>query len=139
MLLTYIFLPDTTGLDLREQERRWQYLRAGRGHEYHGVAIHPKHLSVWERICGVGKGYNPDLDLKQQIDDMRTEWEAQQEEKNQKEANGEEIHDDSEFTDEIHDYFRSQSPQYTGNGAKATNGGNQGVTVIEPGFNEKST
>lgn len=46
MLLTFLFLPDTTGLDLKEQERRWKHIREGRESEYHGVAVHPKYLSV---------------------------------------------------------------------------------------------
>ena len=25
MLMTWLWLPDTTGLDLKEQERRWRY------------------------------------------------------------------------------------------------------------------
>lgn len=49
-LLTLIFVPDTTGLDLREQERYYQYVLEGRASEYHGVAIHPRHLSLWERV-----------------------------------------------------------------------------------------
>ncbi|KAH0543037.1 hypothetical protein FGG08_002645 [Glutinoglossum americanum] len=44
--LTFLFLPDTTGLDLKEQERRWQYIRSGREQDYHGVAVHPHHLSL---------------------------------------------------------------------------------------------
>ena len=81
MLLTFLFLPDTTGLDLKEQERRWQYIRSGREQDYHGVAVHPKHLSVWERLRGVGKYYNADLDYQQKIQEMRAEWETQQEKK----------------------------------------------------------
>jgi sugar phosphate permease len=34
-ILTFVFLPDTTGLDLKEQERRWTYIRAGRAEDYH--------------------------------------------------------------------------------------------------------
>ena len=30
MLITFVFLPDTTGLDLKEQERRWHFIRTGR-------------------------------------------------------------------------------------------------------------
>ncbi|KAL8933184.1 MAG: hypothetical protein Q9216_006483, partial [Gyalolechia sp. 2 TL-2023] len=62
MLVTLFFLPDTTGLDLKEQERRWQYIRAGRESDYHGVAVHPKHLSWWERWRGVGRFYDADMD-----------------------------------------------------------------------------
>ena len=43
---TIIFLPDTTGLDLREQERRWSFMRSGRSHEYHGIAINPMYVKM---------------------------------------------------------------------------------------------
>ncbi|KAI9806709.1 MAG: hypothetical protein M1825_006166 [Sarcosagium campestre] len=74
-LITYLFLPDTTGLDLKEQERRWQYIRQGREQDYHGIAVHHKHLSLWERIRGVGKYYDPQLDYKQKIEELRGQWE----------------------------------------------------------------
>lgn len=67
------YRPDTTGLDLQEQERRWSYIRAGREHDYHGVAVHAKHLSVWERMRGVGKDYNPELDLADKVEELRGE------------------------------------------------------------------
>ena len=51
------------GLDLLEQERRWEYIEAGRGHEYHGIAVHPRHLSLFEKgILGLHHQYNPQLD-----------------------------------------------------------------------------
>jgi len=62
-VLTILFVPDTTSLDLREQERRWKYIREGRADEYHGIAIHPRHLSMWEyAVLGLHKNYNPSLD-----------------------------------------------------------------------------
>jgi len=75
-LVTLIFLPDTTGLDLKEQERRWAFIRAGREHEYHGIAVHPRHLSLWERMWGVGKHYNAEEDYKQRVEEMRADWES---------------------------------------------------------------
>ena len=78
MLVTFLFLPDTTGLDLKEQERRWYFIREGREHEYHGVAVHPKHLSLYERLRGVGKYYDPDADYKQKVEEMRSDWERGQ-------------------------------------------------------------
>ncbi|KAK3691632.1 hypothetical protein LTR37_018511 [Vermiconidia calcicola] len=75
-IVTYLFLPDTTGLDLKEQERRWACIRAGREQDYHGIAIHRKHLSFWERIRGVGKHYNAEEDYKQRIEGMRADWES---------------------------------------------------------------
>jgi hypothetical protein len=76
--LTLVFLPDTTGLDLKEQERRWNFIRDGRGEDYHGIAIHPKHLSMWERFRGVGKNYNAELDFQQKVEEMRKDWETYQ-------------------------------------------------------------
>jgi MFS family permease len=107
MLITAIWLPDTTGLDLKEQERRWQYIREGRGHEYHGVAVHPHHLSVWERWRGIGKQYNPELDYQSKINDMRSDWEMKQQERAANE-NGLPDEED-EYNDEVHHYFSSKN------------------------------
>jgi len=102
-VITWVFLPDTTGLDLKEQERRWAYIRAGREHEYHGVAIHPKHLSVWERFRGVQKDYNAELDYKQKLEDLRGDWEEWQRRKHAEEVND---HDgDEEYSDTVSEYF----------------------------------
>jgi hypothetical protein len=115
MILTYLFVPDTTGLDLKEQERRWEYLRAGRGDEYHGIAVHPKHLSMWERWAGVGKAYNPELDKASKIKDMREEWEHRESEKQKREDGlaGDDL-DDDEYSADVHNYFHktrgAQSP-----------------------------
>lgn len=106
MVITFIFIPDTTGLDLDEQERRWKYIRAGRREEYYGVAIHPKHLSLWERWAGVGRLYNPTMDLQAKIQDMREEWEVKMAER--EEVDGEDWQPDldEEYSREIHEYFR---------------------------------
>lgn len=67
--LTLVFILDTTGLDLREQERYWQYVR---GDDYHGIAIHPRHLSLYERVVVKrDRNYNPELDRQAKIDDLR--------------------------------------------------------------------
>jgi hypothetical protein len=115
MLVTWIFLPDTTGLDLKEQERRWTYLSTGREDEYHGVAVHPKHLSLWERILGKGKAYDPQLDWKSKIADMRAEWERVQSELGPKEREDDcddhGMPEDGEFSREIHEYFKRSAPK----------------------------
>lgn len=118
MVITFIWLPDTTGLDLKEQERRWRYLLEGREHEYHGIAVHPNHLSLWERWMGVGRFYDPERDLKQKIEDLRRDWQEKESEKAQKEVNGEPILVDDEFTDEVHGYFKRTTPSQgsAGNG-----------------------
>jgi hypothetical protein len=102
MIVTFIFLPDTTGLDLKEQERRFEYIRAGREHEYHGIAVHPHHLSVWERFRGAGKSYNPELDYIDKVKDIREEWTNRQAEKV---ASDDLIIFDDEYPPEIHEYF----------------------------------
>ncbi|MCJ1462931.1 hypothetical protein MMC07_001535 [Pseudocyphellaria aurata] len=113
MLVTLLFLPDTTGLDLKEQERRWQYIRAGRESDYHGIAIHPKHLSLWERFRGVGRHYDPDLDYQQKIEELRQDWEAEQMRKGgEKGADHDDDADDSVWSSEVSTYFgkTSKSP-----------------------------
>lgn len=112
-ILTWLFLPDTTGLDLKEQERRWTYIRAGREHEYHGIAIHPKHLSVWERLRGVGKHYDAELDYQQKVEELRGDWEAWQQRKAVEEAKGDYNSDDDEFSEEISSYFTRTTPMAT--------------------------
>jgi hypothetical protein len=126
-LLTFFFLPDTTGLDLKEQERRWRYITSGREHEYHGIAIHPQHLSLWERMRGVGKNYNPELDYQHKVKEMRSDWEEFQVYKNSEEEksgstdsidhleHGELFHD-NEHAESIHQYFSK-----SGSGKSASN------------------
>lgn len=103
MVMTFLWLPDTTGLDLKEQERRWQYIREGRGHEYHGIAVHPHHLSVWERLRGIGKQYNPELDYQSKINDMRADWEQKQAERAQNESGL--ADEEDEYSADVHNYF----------------------------------
>jgi hypothetical protein len=123
MLLTFFFLPDTTGLDLKEQERRWKYIRAGREQDYHGVAVHPKHLSLYERLRGAGKYYNPELDFQSKMVDMREDWDMKQAEKADKEKLGGHIDDDDEYSDEVKNYFM-QTPN---------------MSSMKNGYNEKES
>lgn len=113
MLLTWIWLPDTTGLDLKEQERRWHYIRDGKEEQYHGVAVNPSHLSLWERLCGMGKAYDPEADWKSKVEDMRAEWELVQATRGPKETESA-MPDDDEFSPEIHDFFKRSSPKTVG-------------------------
>lgn len=64
-LLTIVFLPDTTGLDLAEIDRMHRFMLAGQMHNYHGAAIKPKHLSLYERWRGYGTHYDLRLDEQQ--------------------------------------------------------------------------
>lgn len=101
--LTLLFMPDTTGLDLKEQERRWTFLRDGREEEYHGIAVHPNHLSLWERLRGVGKYYNPALDYQQKLEEYRGDWEAWQARRATEQDRDEA--DDEAFSDDVSSYF----------------------------------
>ena len=119
MLVTLLFLPDTTGLDLKEQERRWQFLRAGRGDEYHGIAVHPQHLSLWERFRGVGKYYDPEADYAQKIEEMRSDWERTQALKADEKGRNEHDDDaeDTLYSSDVSTFFEktSRSPVITAN------------------------
>lgn len=108
-LLTWLFLPDTTGLDLKEQERRWWYIRNGREQDYHGIAIHHKHLSVWERIRGVGKQYDAKLDYEMKIAELREEWVQAQEAKATEKTEGF-ADDDEDYHEHVHKYFKRTTP-----------------------------
>ena len=107
VILTVVFMPDTTGMDLKEQERRWAFIRAGKEKDYHGIAVHPKHLSMWEKWRGVGKAYDAELDYKQRIEEMRKEWETVMQEKYD-EKSGQldaEDFDDEELHPQATNYF----------------------------------
>ncbi|PSC68539.1 proton phosphate symporter [Micractinium conductrix] len=76
-LLTWAFLPDTTGLDLSEIDRAHRFMLAGQWHHYHGPAVKPRHLSLYERWRGYGKHYDLRLDEQQRkLQDMAKEEEA---------------------------------------------------------------
>lgn len=47
--VTWLFLPDTTGLSLDELDRMAKYMLADEFQHYHGEGVNPKHLSTWER------------------------------------------------------------------------------------------
>ena len=48
------------------QERRWCYIKTGAPKEYHGPAVHWRHLSRWERnVLGIDKQYDPVKDAQQ--------------------------------------------------------------------------
>lgn len=139
-LVTFLFLPDTTGLDLKEQERRWAYIRAGREHEYHGVAIHPKHLSFWERIRGVGKYYNAEEDYKQRVEEMRADWEATMARRAaEKEAELDDFeHRDDDWSSEVSTFFertKGRNANSARSPFKASISG--GPPTIEQQVNEK--
>ncbi|GAM90483.1 hypothetical protein ANO11243_085270 [Dothideomycetidae sp. 11243] len=106
MFLTTLFLPDTTGLDLKEQERRWAFIRAGRDYDYHGIAIHPRHLSYWERFRGVGKHYDPVMDYDQRVEEMRHEWEESQRRKAEVEKANNDDFDDEDWHSDVSTYFK---------------------------------
>lgn len=37
------------GLSMLEQEQQWDLIQQGRAEDYHGVAVHPRHLSLFEK------------------------------------------------------------------------------------------
>lgn len=117
-LITFIWLPDTTGLDLKEQERRWAFIRAGRSDDYHGVAIHPKHLSLWERLMGVGKHYNAEEDYRQRVEEMRVDWESSMARRVEEKATHDQLPDDDDWSSEVSGFF-----------ARTTKSGNNGSSV----------
>lgn len=126
-LLTWLFLPDTTGLDLKEQERRWAYIRDGREAEYHGVAIHPKHLSLWERIRGVGKNYDAAKDYEQRLEEMRGDWEAAMARRAEEKEGKEDLVDEDGWSSEVSTFFERTK----GRGGNAKNNGSGVLSPVK--------
>ncbi len=123
MLVTAIFLPDTTGLDLKEQERRFHYIRTGRVEDYHGIAVHPHHLSLWERMTGAGKYYDPAADYRSKVQDLREEW-------TEKMSSEEDLSlDNDEYPSDVHEYFR----RTTGLGGKEKGSGGGTPELVDGG------
>lgn len=58
-LATFIFLPDATGLDLREHDWEWDLTLRNHAELYGGEAANLRHLSLCERWQGRGKRYTP--------------------------------------------------------------------------------
>ena len=110
-IITLIFVPDTTGLDLKEQDRYWRFVREGRADEYHGIAIHPRHLSWWETlVLKRNRNYNPELDRQDKAEDLRQLWEARQAaaSKEHDKLEQELQHDDDEhISSSAHTYFET--------------------------------
>lgn len=98
-LVTWLFLPDTTGLDLKEQES-WQCIREGR-EDYRGVTVHARHISLWERLRGAGPYDDPERDFVRKIEDMRIVWLAAK----QGESEGSDLEEDC--PKDIAAYFES--------------------------------
>ncbi|KAF2225439.1 major facilitator superfamily domain-containing protein [Elsinoe ampelina] len=106
LILTFLFLPDTTGLDLKEQERRWAFIRAGREEDYHGIAIHPRHLSYWERWRGAGRNYDAQKDYEQRVEEMRSEWEGAQKRKAEEKEKRDEGEEGEDWHSELSGFFQ---------------------------------
>ncbi|RXK37001.1 Pi-transporter A-1 [Tremella mesenterica] len=122
-ILTQIFIPDTTGLDLREQDRYWEYVREGRAKDYHGIAVHPRHLSWYERlILKRHLAYDIEWDRRERVKEMRLAWEAKQAmkiEENPGRNLDDDDDDDDEFSPKTMGYFNHEKKMAR---AKVANG-----------------
>jgi len=60
VLATWMWLPETTGLDLAELDKFHNAMMDGHPEDYNGEAVNPKHLSPWEKwVMGWHKNYLP--------------------------------------------------------------------------------
>ena len=102
-----MFVADTTGLDLREQERYWLCVREGREHDYHGIAIHPRHLSLYETlVLKRHRYYDPELDRQAKIKELRQKY---QEALSDESGSYDEIKDfDHQISEKAHRFFHNE-------------------------------
>lgn len=62
-IVTIFFQPDTTGMDLEELDRLQKHAIKGEFEKYHGEAVNPKYLSLFERyVLKWDANYDPELD-----------------------------------------------------------------------------
>lgn len=108
-ITTQIFIPDVTGLDLREQDRYWAFVREGRAKDYHGIAVHPRHLSMFERVfLKRHHAYDPELDRQSRVKELRVMWEARQQVKEEGGRIDVEDHEDDELSSTAHSFFERE-------------------------------
>lgn len=75
-VLTIVFVPHTVGLNLEEQGRYWRAVESGDPNDYHGIAVHPSHISLYEqKILGRSKNYDLQKDHVARIALLRREYE----------------------------------------------------------------
>jgi len=55
LIVTEVFVPDVSHLDLRHLDDRWNFVLDGRAKEYSGDAVRPHFLSVYERCTGIAR------------------------------------------------------------------------------------
>ena len=77
-----VFIPDTTGLDLRDKNAAGSASFRGREQDYHGVAIHPRHLSFYERVVlKRHRYYDAELDRQQKMQELQALFQSSRNEK----------------------------------------------------------
>lgn len=59
LVITALFIPDVTTMNLTATDERFRYIISPElsEHDYHGEAVNPKYLSLYERLTGVGRNY----------------------------------------------------------------------------------
>ncbi|GAA5921454.1 hypothetical protein JCM6882_001229, partial [Rhodosporidiobolus microsporus] len=108
-ILIGLFLPDMTGLDLREQERYWCCIRQGKPGLYHGVAIHPRHLSWYERVVlKRDRYYDSAQNRINRLKELRVLYKAHLIAR--EDPNTVEDHKHSFITEDVERYFAQEAP-----------------------------
>lgn len=96
-------------MDLAEQERYWQFVREGRVQEYHGIAVHPRHLSMFERVVLKRHlRYDAAADREMKIEEMRRLYRKVEGEKSSREDGGSA---ESALSDKVSTYFEWEKTQ----------------------------
>lgn len=76
-VLTIVFIPHTVGLNLTEQARYWRAVEQGAQDDYHGIAVHTSHISLYEsKVLGRSDKYDLKSDHSARTELLRQEYEA---------------------------------------------------------------
>ncbi|WWC87470.1 uncharacterized protein L201_002359 [Kwoniella dendrophila CBS 6074] len=126
VIVTWLFIPDTTGLDLREQDRYWAFVREGRAKEYHGIAVHPRHLSLWEKVVLKRHlAYDPEKDRHQRVKELKMMWEEK------KRLQAEEAHEHEQDHEEEGELSHSAFHHFNAVHEKRSTGQSSTSTITE--------
>jgi hypothetical protein len=94
---------------------------------------------------GVGKHYDPELDIQQRIEDMREEWAGKERLRREREAGGEAVGpeeevEDEEWTEGVNDYFKKTTDErlVTGGGGREKGKATASVAASPSRPSEKS-
>lgn len=97
---------------IAHEDRAHRYVVSGREAEYHGIAVHPRHLSLWERwVQRRSDRYDPVADRAAKVTELRQVYEQMRAERGKEfagESEGVDPDEASFISDDVAAYFDTE-------------------------------